>query len=328
MIRTAAASELSAWLKKVFRVLASLKVAIPLLVLLIAVTIFGTLFPEPEFFSSPLYLGLLGLQGISLLFVTILHVPSILQRKGRNALLGVIATHLGILVLIVGAIYGGVSSFRHGIKLIEGEITLVPGLPFAIRLDELEVEEYRQEDYPRMDLQALPKKRQQSHITLLVQGEPWRSGVAAPGAPLVVDGTTLLPSVTDIGWYFELIVTDVEGRVKIIPVRPWAPPLITLGGRNIMTHSVIPGEVPRAELLSLEDGEMASLGFVARDQALTMQGYEVSLGPVKRYTGLKVYNRPQEPVLLLGSALMFAGLVWHFYFRHRDRKRGGDDADA
>jgi hypothetical protein len=58
-------------------------------------------------------------------------------------------------------------------------------------------------------------------------------------------------------------------------------------------------------------------------------GYEVSLGPVKRYTSAQVYNRPQEPVLVAGSVLMFAGLVWHFYIRYRDRKRDGrDDADA
>jgi hypothetical protein len=77
-------------LKQAFRLLASLKVAIPLLVLLVIVTIIGSLFPEPDWFRSPWYLALLGLQGLSLLFITILHIPSILRRKGRNALLGVI----------------------------------------------------------------------------------------------------------------------------------------------------------------------------------------------------------------------------------------------
>ena len=38
---------------------------------------------------------------------------------------------------------------------------------------------------------------------------------------------------------------------------------------------------------------------------------------------MQVYNRPQEPILVLGSILMFVGLVWHFYFRHRDRRREG-----
>ncbi|NCF25520.1 MAG: hypothetical protein GWP60_13375 [Gammaproteobacteria bacterium] len=43
---------------KLFRLLASLKVAIPLLVLLTGVTIVGSLFPAPELFRTKWYLGL------------------------------------------------------------------------------------------------------------------------------------------------------------------------------------------------------------------------------------------------------------------------------
>jgi cytochrome c biogenesis protein ResB len=304
--------------------LASLKVAIPLLVLLVAATIVGSLFPDPELFSSWWYLSLLGLQGVSLLLVTIQHIPAILRKKGRNALIGVITTHLGILVLIAGIIYGGYSGFRHEIKLIEGEITIIPGLPFVIRLDELSVEEYREEDYPRMNLEALPKKKQNSHITLLKQGKPWLSTVIAPGRPAVVDGITLLPSISDLGWYFELIVADARGTEKTIPVRPWAPPLITVGAKRLMTHSLVTGETPEAEFFTIEEGAMKSVGVLRKDQPLEVEGNELSLGRINRYTGMQVYNRPQEWVLALGSLMMFAGLVWHFYFRHRDRNKGDE----
>ena len=306
--------------------MASLKVAIPLLVLLTAATIIGSLFPEPDMFKSWWYLGLLGLQGLSLLFITILHMPSILKRKGRNALIGVITTHLGILVLIAGIIYGGYSGFRHEIKLIEGQITVVPGLPFVIQLDELLVEEYRQDDFPRMNLESLPKKKQESRITLLKNGKPWLSTVAAPGSPASVDGITLLPAISDIGWYFELIVIDPRGNEKTIPVRPWALPLIQVGGKRIMTHSVVTRESPQAEFFTIENDEMTTLGVASREQALEIEGNSLSLGPVKRYTGMQVYNRPQESILVFGSILMFVGLVWHFYFRHRDRKKvvGGE----
>ena len=308
-------------LTRALRLLASLKVAIPLLVVLTVATIVGSLFPEPDIFRSTWYLSLLGLQGISLLLVTIQHIPSILKKKGRNALLGVITTHLGILVLIAGVIYGGFSGFRHEIKLIEGEITIIPGLPFVIQLDAMQVEEYRQEDFPRMNLSALPKKQQDSQITLLKNGKPWISGVAAPGNPVIVDGITLLPSVSDLGWYFELIVIDALGREKTIPVRPWAPPLISIGGKRIMTHSVITGETPQAEFFTIEDETLTPVGVLSAKQPLVIEGTTLSLGPIKRYTGMQVYNRPQGPVLVLGSILMFAGLVWHFYFRHRDRKK-------
>ncbi|MDH3400932.1 MAG: cytochrome c biogenesis protein ResB [Chromatiales bacterium] len=308
-------------LTRAARLLASLKVAIPLLVVLTVATIVGSLFPEPDIFRSTWYLTLLGLQGISLLLVTILHIPSILKKKGRNALLGVITTHLGILVLIAGVIYGGFTGFRHQVKLIEGRATVVPGLPFVIHLDALQVEEYRQEDFPRMNLAALPKKQQDSHLTLLKNGEPLLSTVAAPGRPAQYEGITLLPSVSDTGWTFELIITDPIGRESTIAVLPWAPPMISLGERRIVTHGVQGAETREIEIFSMEDGEIVSLGFARSDQSLPVNGYQVALGPVKRYTSIQVYNRPQGPVLVLGSILMFAGLVWHFYFRHRDRRK-------
>ena len=103
-------------------------------------------------------------------------------------------------------------------------------------------------------------------------------------------------------------------------MRPWAPPLINVGGRQMMTHSVMDGDNPQAEIFSIENDAMVSIGTLNRDQGLEVDGHQLGLGPVKRYTGLQVYNRPQGPVLVAGSVLMFLGLVWHFYFRHRDRR--------
>ena len=308
-------------LTRSFRLLASLKVAIPLLVLLVIVTIAGSLLPEPDLFRSWWYLALLGLLGLSLLFITILHAPMILKRKGRKAMIGVITTHLGILILIAGIIYGGYTGFRHEIKLIEGEATVVPGLPFVIYLDELTVEEYRQDEFPNQDLESLPKKRQDSQITLLKNGKSWMSAVAAPGQPVTVDGITLLPSISDVGWYFELIVMDPYGKEKTVPVRPWEPPVIKLGDREIVTHSAMTGDLQETELFAIEDEQLVSLGFARREEALEIEGNKFTVGPAKRYTGMQVYSRPQEPLLVFGSVLMFVGLVWHFYFRHRDRKQ-------
>ena len=311
------------WLKTPLRSLASLKVAIPLLVVLTVATIVGSLFPTPDLFWSKAYLGLLGVLGLSLLLITILHARKILQRKGRNALLGVITTHLGILVLIAGVIYGGYTGFRHDIKLVEGEVNVVSGLPFVVRLDELYIEEYRQEEFPRFDLAELPKRVQDSHITLLKDGEPWQQVVAAPGRPARVDGITLLPAISDIGWYFELVVNDPRGRERTIPMRPWDPPVITLGERQIVIHGAPAPDADKVELFAIEDDRPVSIGFAGRQEALEIEGNEFRLGAVRRYTGMQIYNRPQEPVLVAGSVLMFLGLVWHFYFRHRDRRREG-----
>jgi cytochrome c biogenesis protein ResB len=310
-------------LSKTFRLLASLKVAIPLLVLLTVVTIVGSLFPTPELFRTKWYLGLLGLLGLSLLLITIQHAPLILKKRGRNAMIGVITTHLGILVVIAGVIYGGFTGFRHEVRLIEGEATVVPGLPFVMRLDSLDVEEYRAEDFPRVNLAALPKKKQDSRLTLFRNGQEWKTVTVAPGSPARVEGISILPAISDLGWVFELIITDALGREKTVPVRPWSPPVITLGARQVMAHSRGGGANYEVEILERAGEQIVSLGAVTTDTPLTIEGASVRLGAVRQYTGAKVYNRPQEPVLVAGSALMFLGLVWHFYFRHRDRRREG-----
>jgi hypothetical protein len=270
-------------------------------------------------FKSWWYLGLLGLNGISLLFITILHIPMILERKGRNALIGVVVTHLGVLILIAGVIYGGMSGFRYEVKAIEDEMTIVPGLPFVIHLDKLVVEEYPSESVAHLDLETVPKKRQESHLTLFKNGNPWFEAIAAPGFPAKVDGITILPAFKDIGWYFELIVTDRQGREKAVPIRPWAPPIINVGETPIMVHSLMDTGELSAQVFTIADEKMIPLGIISRDQPLDINGNSVAMGVHKRYTGLFIYNRPHAPVLVIGCLAMLFGLVWHFYFRHKDR---------
>lgn len=307
--------------KKFFSFFSSLKTAIPLLVITIVVTIGGSLFPQPDLFKTWWYLGLLGLNGVSLLFITILHIPMILERKGRNALIGVVVTHLGILILIAGAIYGGMSGFRYEVKAIEGEMTIVPGLPFVIRLDKLVIEEFTTEDGTSMNSMIDFKKTQDSHISLYRNGKHFTDFVARPGTPARVDGITILPLLRDIGWYFELVMIDPMDREKTIPVKPWAPPLVTIGSKSIMAHALMDTVPQQVQIFTIEDQKMIALGIVSEDQVLELDGYTVSLGSYKRYTGLTIYNRPHAWVLVTGCLAMLFGLVWHFYFRHRDRSK-------
>jgi cytochrome c biogenesis protein ResB len=307
--------------RKVFGFFSSLKTAIPLLVITIVVTIVGTLFPQPDLFKTWWYLSLLGLNGVSLLFITILHIPMILVKKGRNALIGVVVTHLGILILIVGAIYGGMSGFRYEIKAIEGETTIVPGLPFAINLEKLVIEEYPEGTFAEESAQSSLKKRQDSHISLLKSGNNWANFVIRPGSPAKIDGVIILPSLNDIGWYFELIVTNPLGRQKTIPVRPWAPPVFTVGDKPIMVHSLMDSGTLSAQVFTMVDEQVMPMGVIGHEQELVLDQHSIALGSVKRYTGMAIYNRPHEPILIIGCLAMLFGLVWHFYFRHRDRSK-------
>jgi len=306
-------------IKNVFSFFSSLKTAIPLLVITIVVTIGGSLLPQPDLFRTWWYLGLLGLNGVSLLFITIQHIPMILERKGRNALIGVVVTHMGILILIAAVIYGGMSGFRHEVKAIEDEMTIVPGLPFVIHLDKLEIEEYPQDILKLLNSDSTLKKKQDSHLSLIKNGEKWLEFIARPGTPVQVDGITILPAFSEIGWCFDLIITTPGGIEKTISVRPWAPPIFSVGSTPVMAHSLMDTGVLTAQVFTMVDEQMIPLGTVSRGQALEIDGNSVSLGAVKRYTGLHIYNRPHGPLLVIGCLAMLFGLVWHFYHRHRDR---------
>ena len=217
-----------------------------------------------------------------LLFITILHIPMILERKGRNALIGVVVTHLGILILIVGVIYGGMSGFRYEVKAIEQEMTIVPGLPFVIHLDKLIVEEYPADAVAHLDPEIVPKKRQESHLTLYKNGQPWFEAVTAPGMPAKVDGITILPAFTDIGWYFELITTDKLNRKKTLAVKPWLPPVFNVKETPIMVHRLLNASELTAQVFTKVDEKIELLGVISREQGLELNGYSISLGTLMK----------------------------------------------
>ena len=82
-----------------------------------------------------------------------------------------------------GVIYGGMSGFRHEVHAIENEITIVPGLPFAILLEKMIVEEYPEGTFPEGSAQSSLKKKQDSHISILVKGQKQASFITRPGVP-------------------------------------------------------------------------------------------------------------------------------------------------
>jgi hypothetical protein len=187
----------------------------------------------------------------------------------------------------------------------------------------LVLEEYPEEAFAHMNLDLLPKKRQESTLSLFRRGELWRQFQIAPGNPANADGFTLLPSIRDVGWYFELEVTDPRDRLSFVPVRPWAPPLVRVGPNEVMVHSLMEAGGLTAQVFTIRDGQMVPLGMIGEAlPPLELDGFSVSFGKIRRYTGLQVYNRPHAPMLITGSLAIMFGLVWHFYFRHRDRQKG------
>lgn len=331
--------------------LASVRLAIPLLVLISLATIVGSVIPQGrdvgladdlpawvhranaylqlnDLFHSAWFLSLLGMLGICLLAISVKRVPMISRERGAGAGAGVFLAHLGALIILGGAIYGARSGFRDYVRLVEGEAAVPPELPFVIELVQLDVRYHSPESFRHRGEGTLVPERQDSRLSFYHHGGEFLTGTAAPGYPLSVRGVTLLPARKDVGWAFDLLVNAPNGKSKVVPVHPWSPALIVLGWGNtsrILAHHLrMEGRQPRYTLaddpasmtteifLLNEDGTHHSLGRASTAQPLEYAGWRFSVVRPRRYTGMHIYTRPEQPILLGGIAILVTGLLGYF----------------
>lgn len=339
-------------LRRLFNGLASVGFAISLLILIAAATILGTLIPQgknvsfpaslPEWvrglndylqlnniFYSWWYLSLLGLLGGSLLAITVKRVPVVWRQKGRGTALAILLAHLGILLILAGAVYGNVAGFRYYVHAVEDEVTILPTLPFVIRLDRFNLEYYPRVANDDAGSGRRIPRRQESELILYRSGKEILRTTTAPGRPVTIDGITLLADDDDIGWAFTLVVVNPVGREKVIDVLPWAPPLVRLGlsETRVFAHGVTrigeeqddAGEVvkPNATEVFLlnEDGSRQSLGYASATDPVMVYKHTVFPWNIRPYTGLHIYHRPGTPLLMGGFVCLMIGLLITLYKR-------------
>ncbi|MGE5303553.1 MAG: cytochrome c biogenesis protein ResB, partial [Alphaproteobacteria bacterium] len=296
-----------------------------------------------DIFHSWWYLLLLALLGLCLLAVTIKRVPVVWKVKGRGPAAGIFLSHIGIIFLLSGMIYGALFGFRYYTRVIEGDITVIPQLPFVIKLEQLDVKYYSREDFSDQRPNFQMAEKQNSKLTLFHHGNPFLQATAAPGNPLSVRGATLLPAQKEVGWVFDLVL-QAGGQEKLVPIRPWAPALITLGLGNssrILAHKLtvagkhefglekVPADASAEVFLLQEDGASRSLGFARQTEPLKFGAWAISVANIRRYTGLHVYSRPEIPLLMIGVFTLVVGLTGYFtqwgrgllaLFRHEGRR--------
>lgn len=336
---------------RLFDFLASTRLAIPLLVLLAAATIAGSVIPQGEnvnlaedlpawvgkaneylqlndIFGSWWYVSLLGVLGLCLVAISLRRLPAVWRQRGTGVGMGIFLSHAGVLVILGGALYGAVAGFRYYIHVVEGEVTVLPALPFVIKLDALDVKYYSADTFRHRGANTVTPERQDSRLTLLRHGDVLAQGTSSPGWPLTVEGVTLLPARGDVGWAFDLLVQAPNGKDKVVPIQPWSPALVELGwgntgrilahrlGRDGVASRYLLADDPkmlRAEIFMLNpDRTHRSLGFATPAEPLAFENWKFSVVRPRRYTGLQVYSRPENPYLIAGVVLLLVGLIGYF----------------
>lgn len=106
-------------MKRLLRQIGSLRLTVVVVLLIAGFSVYGTFLRMEEamksVYRSPLFLGLLGLFGLNLLACTVLRL------RFRLLQAGFLATHLGVLVILAGAIVGTAGGEKGHVNLADGE---------------------------------------------------------------------------------------------------------------------------------------------------------------------------------------------------------------
>ncbi|OGP54107.1 MAG: hypothetical protein A2Y65_12875 [Deltaproteobacteria bacterium RBG_13_52_11] len=339
----------------------SLRLTIPLLILLAALSVIGTLIPQNateqeylhrysketyyifkglgllDMYHSWWFIGVLILLAINLIACSLKRLPGVWRHvrttKGDYARLGTYLTHLSVLLILVGGLIGAVWGFKGYVEIREGETVQVALSPnphekrqpggIAVRCDSFRVEFYP-DGTPREFL---------STLTFLDKGR-----VVIDHAPLRVNhpisygGLTFYQSSYGISSRSILEVRQKGGK--------GFPSTIELSQGEVQP---IPGTQAQIGLMHYQEkvhdlGEAILLvlftpGSSPRDFWLfkrhSGQGGEqvggltfILKGLEKRYyTGIQVTHDPGLPIVWVGCSLLVIGMVVTFTLRRPPKRQ-------
>jgi cytochrome c biogenesis protein ResB len=133
---------------KILEIVGSLRLTVALILLIAGASVFGTLIEQRKaletVYHSPLFVLLLTLLGVNLIFCTLLRL------RLRLSMVGFLTTHIGVLLVLLGAVVGGACGTAGMMQLFVGETGdrfytkdgTEKELPFALRLNRFSVEYY------------------------------------------------------------------------------------------------------------------------------------------------------------------------------------------
>ena len=105
-------------MKGFLKTVGSLRITVAVVLLVVGFSVYGTFLRQEEamasVYRSPLFVGLLSLFGLNLFACTLLRL------RPRLAQAGFLATHLGVLVILAGAIAGAAGGDRGNMQLKSG----------------------------------------------------------------------------------------------------------------------------------------------------------------------------------------------------------------
>jgi cytochrome c biogenesis protein len=266
---------------------------------------------------------------------------ALLARKRIGGIFGSDVVHLGLLIILAGGIFSGITSIRNQLALSEGDVKPVPKADFEVRLDK-----FTTEYYPDGSVKAW-----KSDLTVLEQKKPVLSKTIAVNHPLTYKGFSFYQ--TSYGWNWDSPAVEVWAKSKSDPaflkkVTLKVGERIPLGDKGQTTIAVqrflpdfVIGESNQPENRSLQPNNPAALveGFRGSDKifsgwifanypdfaqmhaanekdkgAETDLAFELKKFEAGQYSVLEAAKDPGAVLIWIGCALVISGLGLAFYW--------------
>jgi cytochrome c biogenesis protein len=248
--------------------------------------------------------------------------------KGRISRFGAYFVHLGVLVILGGALLGFFYGFRGNINLVEGEtagrVTLrngaqVPLPGFKVKLDQFTVSFYST---------GAPKEFK-SVVTLREGDQNIRSESIRVNHPLSHGGLTFYQSSYGVAGVEKALLAVKEkksGREHLVEAKMGVKTELPGTAYAFVLTRFIPdiqGMGPAFQVLFLEPNRPQENFFVLQnhpemeDRRPGAYRFQIREIAPRYYSGLQVTKDPGVPLVWTGCLLMIAGFYLTFFLSHR-----------
>ena len=251
----------------------------------------------------------------------------VFAEKNKFARLGTLVHHAGLIVVLLGAIWGGRGGFRESQFIIaEGDTRPVgheTGL--SIRLDSF-IDEY----YTGGG--GVPKDYR-SNVVVLEDGAEVASGTVRVNEPLIHDGVRVHQAfygpainmrVSDAASGREFIAGPIplSWRTQERPAGSFVIPeanieVFLIGTASAFIDEVIPAGEVRLEAYALGGESPLAIENLTQGTPKTIGGLDFLFERESRFTGLQVVKDPGLPLVWFGSAIVVLGTAVVLNFPHR-----------
>ncbi len=249
--------------------------------------------------------------------------------KGWYGRLGAYIVHLSILILAVGAVYGGMMGFKGFVGIVEGTaVDRVPlrgrntaiKLPFTVQCDNFEVQYYPGTQQP---------KDYYSDLTVFRNGQVEMRKRIEVNHPLIVDGIYFYQSSygVDRNSTVTLQVLDPAGNVAGPDVTVAAGQSFNVMGdpSNYQVEELIPTITagrPGVKIAQFMGNNRRDFYVIdaAPDRDKARGGpvyFKIKSTNIREYTGLQVAWDPGVNVVWLACIVMMLGLYMAFFVAHK-----------